>query len=416
MSKSGSVITAELKELLRSGARAADTSLSVDKSSVAAIKESGLLAMMVPAEHGGWGWDAAAANSVIEEVANADPSIAIMLYLHCGVVARIDKYGRPPRRGHWLERVARDGWLACAAWAESGSAADRRVISTIARRAPSGDWTVGGEKTFVTSATVADFFLVLAQLRTENPAAQARPASAYGGSGQALFLVPRAAPGVRIPDSSLDMAGMRGSGTGTVDFDDVVVGDADLLCQRDTTVPAMQLPHCLGLTLGAVSAGTARYAYEIALDHLRRKDKLGDPGVRSRLAQLTVAIEAARSVVADLSAQAPYQAPTLPYAAKVFASTTSQDVCDQVRRLLGSAGYMREHEINRVCRDCEAIALMGPPNYLCLSVIGAQLDVPGGPLSVHQERPGDGVPCPAGDSLVNAGSSPGSARRNARVR
>ncbi len=342
------------------------------------MKESGLLAMMVPIEYGGWGWDAAAANSVIEEAATADPSVAIMLYLHCGVVARIDRYGRPPQRGRWLERIAREGLLACAAWSESGSTPDKRVISTIASRAPSGDWTISGRKTFVTSATVADLFLVLAQLTGERPTAQARPASAYGGSGQALFLVSRTAPGVHVPGSSLDMAGMRGSGTGTVDFDDVVVGDADLLCQHEHTVPAMQLPQCLGLTLGAVSVGTARYAYEIAIDHLRRKDMLGDPGVRSQLAQLTVALQAARSVVADLSAQAPYQGPTLPYSAKVFASTTSQDVCDRVRRMLGSAGYMREHEINRVCRDCDAITLMGPANYLCLSAIGAQFDASGG--------------------------------------
>lgn len=368
-----SVVTAGLRELLHSGACAADTSLSVDKSSVAAIKESGILAMMVPTEYGGWGWDSATANSVIEEVANADPSIGIMLYLHCGIVARIDRYGKPSQRRNWLERVARDGWLACAAWSESGSTADKRVVSTIANRTASGDWTISGRKTFVTSATVADFFLVLVQLTPGGPAAQAHAASAYGGSGQALFLVPRTAPGVHVPDDSLDMAGMRGSGTGTVDFDEVVVGDADLLCQNESTGPAMQLPHCLGLSLGAVSVGTARYAYQIALDHLRHKDKLGDPGVRAQLARLTVALEAARSVMADLSARAPYQTPTLPYAAKVFVSTTSQDVCDQVRRLLGSAGYMREHEINRVCRDCEAIALMGPPNYQCLSVISAQV-------------------------------------------
>lgn len=373
-----SVVTAELGELLRHGARAADTTLSADKSSVAAMRESGLLAMMVPTEYGGWGWDAAAANSVIEEVANADPSVGIMLYLHCGIVARIDRYCRPPQRGRWLERVARDGWLGCAAWSESGMTADKRVVSTIASRTASGDWIISGGKTFVTSATVADIFLVLAQLTTEGPAAQAGPGSAYGGSGQALFIVSRTAPGVHVPADSLDMAGMRGSGTGTVDFDDVVVGDADLLCQHESTVPAMQLPHCLGLTLGAVSVGTARYAYEIALDHLRRKDKLGDPGVRSQLARLTVTLEAARAVVADLSAQAPYQRPTLPYAAKVFASTTSQDVCDQVRRLLGTTGYMREHEINRVCRDCDAITLMGPPNYQCLSAIGAHFDASGG--------------------------------------
>jgi alkylation response protein AidB-like acyl-CoA dehydrogenase len=368
------VINAEFTELLRRGARAADTSLCVDKASVEALKESGLLAVMVPAEYGGWGWDAQAANSVIEQVASADPSVAIMLYLHCAVVTRINRFGSQPLRRRWFERVVRDGWLACSAWSESGSTADKRALATTASRDPSGDWIVSGGKTFATSATVADFFLVLAQLGHDTQQADPAPASSYGGSGQALFLLPGTADGVHVPGDSLDMAGMRGSGTGTAAFHDVVVGASDLLCQYEDTGLAIQLPHRLGLTLGAVSVGTARYAYEIAVDHLRRKDQLGDPGVRSQLAQLTVAIEAARSMVADLGSKAPHSTPSLSYAVKVFASTSSQDVCDQIRRLLGSSGYMRQHEINRVCRDADAVTHMGPPNYLCLSLIAGEVD------------------------------------------
>lgn len=356
--------------------------------------------MMVPAEYSGWGWDAAAANSVIEEVATADPSIAIMLYLHCAVVARIDRYGTSQQRRRWLQRVAREGWLACSAWSESGSTADKRTLSTTASRAPSGNWIVNGGKTFATSATVADFFLVLAQASADGPDAQAVPASSYGGSSQALFLVSCAASGVQVPGDTLDMAGMRGSGTGTAAFHEVVVGDCDLLCQHESTGQAIALPHRLGLTLGAVSVGTARYAYEIALGHLRRKDQLGDPGVRSQLAQLTVAIEAARSMVADLGAQAPYQTPTRSYAVKVFASTTSQDVCDQIRRLLGSVGYMRQHEINRVCRDCDAVPHMGPPNYLCVSLIGAHLDADGDASGLRQREHAGAAGAPAVTSLA----------------
>lgn len=366
------VITAELREVLRDGARAADARLAVSEASVAALRDSGLLAMMVPEEHGGLGWDAAAANAVIEEVAHADPSIAIMLYLHCAVVARIDAYGSPAQRKRWLEHVSRDRWIAVSAWSEPGSTADKRVLSTTAARDSAGDWIVTGGKTFATSATVADFFIVLVQLP---PGGQATPGDAggYGGSSQGLVLIPASAPGVSVPQDTMDLAGMRGSGTGMAEFRDVVVGDSDLLCQYEQTGPAMQLPHNLGLTLGAVSVGAAQYAFDLALSHLSARDRLADAEIRVQLARLAVAIEAARSMVSDLGASAPCQSTAPAYAVKVFASTTSQDVCAAVRSLLGSAGYLRGHEINRVSRDCDAVMHMGPPNYLCLSVLGSQL-------------------------------------------
>ncbi len=366
------VITAELREVLREGARAADSRLAVSEASVAALRESGLLAMMVPQEHGGWGWDAAAANAAIEEVAHADPSVAIMLYLHCAVVARIDAFGSPAQCKRWFEHVAQDRWLAASAWSEPGSTADKRVLSTTAVRDSAGDWVVTGGKTFATSATVADFLIVLVQLPEDGLAAPG-DAGGYGGSSQGLVLIPASAPGVNVPQVTMDMAGMRGSGTGMAEFRDVVVSDCDLLCQYEQTGPAMQLPHTLGLTLGAVSVGAAQYAFDLALRQLSAKDRLDDAEIRVQLARLAVTIEAARSMVGDLGAHAPYQNTALAYAVKVFASTTSQDVCAAVRSLLGSAGYLRGHEINRVSRDCDAVMHMGPPNYLCLSVLGGQL-------------------------------------------
>jgi alkylation response protein AidB-like acyl-CoA dehydrogenase len=372
--KEARVVTAEFREVLRAGARAAEATGRASEASVAALRESGLLAMMVPAEFGGRGWDAAAANGVIEQVASADPSMAIVLYLHCAVVARIDQYGSAQQRNDWLQRIARDSWLASSAWSEPGSSADKRTLSTTAREDPDGQWRVRGGKTFATSATFADFFIVLAQLPDPLAAHTARPSSGYGGSNQGLFLIPAGAPGVRIPAEALDMSGMRGSGTGMAEFRDVAVAAADLLCGPDETGLAIQLPHRMGLTLGAVSLGVAESAYDAAVEHLRSRNKLADAEVRARLARMAVTIEAARSMVNDLGARAPFESPMLAYAVKVFASTTSQEVCGSVRELLGSAGYLRQHEIHRVSRDSEAVTHMGPPNHLCLSLLGSELE------------------------------------------
>ncbi|GAA0495275.1 acyl-CoA dehydrogenase family protein [Streptomyces olivaceiscleroticus] len=361
----------EFRETLRTGARRAHDTGEVDAASLDALRRSGLLGMMVPRDHGGWGWDPAAANAVIEKIAVDNPSIAIMVYLHCAVVVRIVKYGTEEQKNRWLPRIARRGQLVASAWSEPGSAADKRTLSTTAQRDAAGTWRMKGGKTFSTSATVADFFIVLVQLpATHETAHAAEPA--YGGQDQALFLVDAAAPGVHVPPDALDMSGMRGSGTGMVQFQDVPVTDGDMLCSGSATTEAIQLPHRLGLTLGAVSVGLAQAAHDTALRHARGRDLLADERYRRQLASTEVAVRSARAAVSDLTAGSAHDRVLRAYCVKVSTSTTGQTVCRTVRGLLGSAGYLHAHEINRISQDADAVMHMGPPTHLCLDLIAAR--------------------------------------------
>ncbi|MFD5514952.1 acyl-CoA dehydrogenase family protein [Streptomyces sp. NPDC127066] len=362
----------EFRQTLRTGARRAHETGQADTASVDVLRRSGLLGMTVSTDHGGWGWDAAAANTVIEGVAVDNPSIAIMLYLHCAVVARIETYGTEEQKKHWLPRVARHGQLAASAWSEPGSSADKRSLSTDARRDDTAAWRIKGGKTFSTSATVADFFLVLVQLpATCETAHTAEPA--YGGSDQALFLVDADAPGVHVPPAPLDMAGMRGSATGMVQFQDVTVTDRDMLCSGGATTEAIQLPHRLGLTLGAVSVGLAQAASDTALRHARDRGLLEDGRFRQQLALTEVAVRSARAAVGELTAGPAHDRVLRAYCVKVSTSTTSQTVCGTVRGFLGSSGYLHAHEINRISQDADAVMHMGPPTHLCLDLIATRL-------------------------------------------
>ncbi|MFD7168155.1 acyl-CoA dehydrogenase family protein [Streptomyces violascens] len=362
----------EFRETLRTGARRAHETGEVDAASLDALRRSGLLGMMVSTDHGGWGWDAAAANTVIEGIAADNPSIAIMLYLHCAVVVRIEKFGTEEQKKNWLPRVARRGQLVASAWSEPGSSADKRSLSTKAQRDATGAWQIKGGKTFSTSVTVADFFIVLVQLPTTHETAHAAEPT-YGGSDQALFLVDADASGVHVPPTPLDMSGMRGSGTGMVQFQDVTVADRDMLCSGSATTEAIQLPHQLGLTLGAVSVGLAQAARDTALGHARNRGLLEDERFQRQLALTEVAVRSARAAVSELTAGPAHDRVLRAYCAKVSTSTTSQTVCGTVRGFLGSSGYLHAHEINRISQDADAVMHMGPPTHLCLDLIATRL-------------------------------------------
>ncbi|ROP31347.1 acyl-CoA dehydrogenase family protein [Couchioplanes caeruleus] len=356
------------REILREAARECHVSGDVSPLALTALREAGVLAISVPREYGGLGYTPREVNAVVEDIAAVNPSMAIVAYLHCAVAARLDAYGTEDQKQRWFARIVEQQWLAASAWSEVGSSADKRSLSTIATPQPDGGYRLTGGKTFSTGATVADFFIVLAQLPAQTQATTAET-SGYGRSNQLIVLVPRENEGVEVPAQALPMGGMRGSGTGMVRFTEVRVSPADVLCAGELTPQVIQLPHRLGLTLGAVSVGTARAARDILTTHLREKGLADDLESKRQLARLSLEIRAASAMVGALGDGAPHEAADFAYSVKVFASSTGQAVCSAVRGSLGSAGYMQHHPINQVALDADAIPHMGPPNHLCIDLI-----------------------------------------------
>lgn len=359
-------LTAEVMSELHASAREAHSLGTINDHALSVLRDSGLLAMTVSEQYGGWGFDTSAANCTIEQVARVNPSIAIMLYLHFAVVSRIETYGSERQKAYWLSRITQDRWLAASAWSEPGSSADKRSLSTTATRSLNGNWRINGGKTFATSITVADFMVILAQDRSGTPRVSRE--TGYGRDDQVLFLISTNSPGVDIPRDAIDMAGMRGSGTGAVQLRDVDADDEAILCLGEKTPMAIGLPHRIGLTLGAVSVGMAQSAYDIALDHVARKKMVRDEAVQRQLARIEINVEAARSMVRVLPHEAKGD-PRLAYQVKVFTSTTACEVCLQIKEIIGSAGYLRENDINRISHDADAVVHMGPPNHLCISLL-----------------------------------------------
>ncbi len=336
------------------------------------LRESGLLGLMVPARHGGGDGSPLLCNEVLERVATADPSAAIMLFLHSCVVVRLNEWASEEQQELWLPGIASGALLAASAWSEPGSTADKRTLQTKAKRNGDTGWLLSGAKSFATSSVVADLFLVLAELNPP-PAADPGQPKSYGGDGKAMFVVERGTPGVQVPDRTADLSGMRGSGTGFLELRDCAVPGRHLLGTPDETRRIIGHPHGLGLTLAAVSTGIAQSAVDLVIARLGAKGRAGDPVVQHRVVEMTISVAAARAMTRTLPVPTG-TAVAQAYATKVFASRTSEEVCREASWLLGSSGFMESHEINRIQRDAAAVNFMGPPNELCLELLRDSLD------------------------------------------
>ncbi|MCF6524773.1 acyl-CoA dehydrogenase family protein [Streptomyces sp. JJ36] len=355
----------DTRDRLEAAAEAADRSGLPDREAVAVLRGSRLPGLVVPRRYGGAGGGAVELNAAVEQVAAVNASAAIMLFQHYAVCSRIAECGTAEQHRTLLPDLASGRLLAASAWSETGAGADKKNLATTARPAPDGGWILDGAKSFTTSAGLADLYLVLAQSGSGGPD---EGRTAYGSAGQTFFLVAADNPGLR-PDTSLRLTGMRGSATGFVSVRDCRVADGARLGAAGTAAAVIAGVRESGASLGTVAVGIAQAALETAHAHAERRGLLAHQAVRHRLVGLATRVEAARALVERAGRRTSADPGMTTLHSKLFASSAAEEVVGEVESMLGSAGYVDSHPINRYRRDVRAVALMGPTNDLCKELV-----------------------------------------------
>jgi alkylation response protein AidB-like acyl-CoA dehydrogenase len=366
----GPVLPAALAELFRESAVRTAGSGQPDPEAIAGLRRSGILATGVPAGYGGSGGDAEVINEVVEQLAAVNASLAIVAFQHFAVSARVAEWGTSEQKQRLLPALASGRLLAASAWSEPGVGAAKKKLNTTATPVPGASWLINGAKSFTTSAGIADIYLILAQTSDLTDEQSADSESSYGSSSQTFFLVGGDNPGL-VPEPPLDLFGMRGSATGFVSLRGCLVPDRDRLGPEGGAATIIAGVRETGATLGAVALGLARSMLAIGARHASK----ADPGKRQlsryRLVELSTQVTAASALVRLAGRRASANPGLTTLHSKLFASAVADRVGVEVGRMLGSAGYLASHELNRLVADARAVAHMGPANDLCRELISA---------------------------------------------
>ncbi|ETK35452.1 acyl-CoA dehydrogenase [Microbispora sp. ATCC PTA-5024] len=350
----------DLLSVLEATASAADEYGRPAGDALEALRASGVLAAAVPVRYGGFGGDAVDTNRLVTRVARADASMAVVLFQHFAVTARLAEHGTREQRERLLPALGTGRWLAASAWSED--CADEDDPSMWAVLGDGGVWELDGLQAYVTGAGLADLYLVLAQ---------AGGADGEPEAGPTFFLVEAGNPGL-ASTPPMDLVGVRSSATGGIALRRCRVDDRDRLGEVGRAGGVIAAVRECGATLGAVSAGIAEAGYAHLVAGLRASGGLGDPAVRRRLADLATRVEAVLAIVERAGRRDAPDPGTAALHSKLFASEVSESVLAEAARLLGGGAFLRSHPVNRLQRDARAVALMGPSNDLCRDLVGAQ--------------------------------------------
>lgn len=264
-----------LERARRVAAEIAGSAAELDRSgdfpaeNLAKIHAAGLSALTAPPPFGGRGASFREAYEVVGAIAEAEPSTALILsmqYIQLATLAR----SRAP--AHLIERVVtsavEDGKLINALRVEPDLGTPLRggLPATTAERTADG-WRISGRKIYSTGAAGLSWAWVWARTDEDEPR--------IGG-----FLVPMAAPGIRV-QRSWNQLGMRASASDDVIFDKVdVPADhaADIRLPREWAPPEGAQAALHALLVPAIYDGVARAARHWLAGFLnaRRPSNLGD--------------------------------------------------------------------------------------------------------------------------------------------
>jgi butyryl-CoA dehydrogenase len=228
---------------------------------------------------------------------------------------------------------------------------------------------LNGQKTWITSAGVADFFTVFARIGKEEPLT--------------IFLVEKNFPGLAV-GRAIEKMGCRATSNTEVFLEDCFVPEDHRLCEEGQGESALRAILAeIRIMTGALAIGVARAALDEALQYAAQRVQFGRPinrfqAIQMKLAEMGTDLEAATRLVhyaAWLRDQSEsyhsYQREAAM--AKLFASERATAICDQATRILGAYGYAREFSAERYFRDIRFTLYGGGTNEILKLLIAREM-------------------------------------------
>ncbi|MGZ8688652.1 MAG: acyl-CoA dehydrogenase family protein [Gaiellaceae bacterium] len=325
----------------------------------------GLTAHAIPAVHGGGGVSAVTSALIAEELSWGCAALATTIGATMFPVRPLCAFGSDEQKHRWLPRLASEqGCLAAIAFTEPGAGSDVSGIKATAQR--DGDaYVLDGEKCYITNGGIAELTVVFAKL----------------DGAVTAFLVEAGDPGV-VAGRTEDKVGLRASHTGTILLDGTRMPANRLLGEEGQGfLIAMDFFEHSRPQVAAAAVGLARAAFEYATEYARERIAFGRPiirkqGVSFKLAEMAIAIEASRLLTwrAAGAVDDGRDAGLLGSYAKAFAADTAMKVATEAVQVLGGAGIMRDHPVERWLRDAKVMQVVEGTSEIQRQIVATYLE------------------------------------------
>jgi alkylation response protein AidB-like acyl-CoA dehydrogenase len=324
-----------------------------------AAGRQGLLGLNVPEQYGGEGTEDYRFRVAMIEACARVPATS----LAAGFATQTDivlpyviHLATPEQSARWLPKLVTGEYIGAIAMTEPGTGSDLQGIATSAKQDGDG-WVLNGAKTFITNGIHADLVVVVARTAGH----QTGRSSAFS-----LFMVEDGTAGF-TRGRKLDKVGLKAQDTAELFFDNVRLGQEQLLGQAGGGLPTLMSHLPLErLSIAVTACAGARAALAWTLDYVSERRAFGRPIAQFQNTQFAVAemvteLDVTQSYVDNLVLALNRNAldPVDAAKAKWWATEMHKRIVDRCVQLFGGYGYMLEYPIARAYADTRITTIFG---------------------------------------------------------
>ncbi|MGV3460499.1 MAG: acyl-CoA dehydrogenase family protein [Flavobacterium sp.] len=311
------------------------------------LGEMGYMGVLVPEELGGSGLGYHEYITVVEEISKVDPSIGLSVAAHNSLCTNhILTFGNDEQKKRWIPKLATAEHIGAWGLTEHNTGSDAGGMNTTAVK--DGDhWIVNGAKNFITHAKSGDIAVVIV-----------RTGEKGDSKGMTAFVFEKGMPGFSSGKKE-DKLGMRASETAELIFDNCRVPDANRLGEvGEGFIQAMKILDGGRISIGALSLGIAKGAYEAALKYSKERHQFGQPisnfqGIAFKLADMATEIEASELLLhkAAFLKNNGRKMTVAGAMGKMYSSEVCVRVSNEAVQIHGGYGYTKDYPVEKFYRD-----------------------------------------------------------------
>ena len=313
------------------------------------LGEMGFMGILAPVELGGSGLGYHEYVTIIEELSKVDPSIGLSVAAHNSLCTNhILTFGNEEQKKKWIPKLASGEHIGAWGLTEHNTGSDAGGMNTTAIK--DGDhWIINGAKNFITHAISGDISVVIV-----------RTGEKGDSKGMTAFVFEKGMQGFTSGKKE-NKLGMRASETAELIFDNCRIPDANRLGEvGQGFIQSMKILDGGRISIGALSLGIAKGAYEASLKYSKERHQFGKAisefqGISFKLADMATEIEASELLIHKAAYLKQQNKPvtTAGAMAKMYASEMCCKVANEAIQIHGGYGYTKDFPVEKFYRDAK---------------------------------------------------------------
>ncbi|WP_417838822.1 acyl-CoA dehydrogenase family protein [Tritonibacter scottomollicae] len=343
------------------------------------LAEMGVFGLTIPEEFGGFGLSKASMCVVSEELSRGYIGVGSLGTRSEIAAELILAGGTDDQKANWLPRIASAEILPTAVFTEPNTGSDLGALRTRAVKGDNGDYTITGNKTWITHAARTHVMTLLARTNPETT----------DHRGLSMFLAEKV-PGTDenpfptdgMTGGEIEVLGYRGMKEYELAFDGFHVKGENLLGGEEGKgfKQLMETFESARIQTAARAIGVAQSALDISMQYAQDRKQFGKalinfPRVSSKLAMMAVEVMVARQLTyfSAWEKDNGHRCDLEAGMAKLLGARVAWAAADNGLQIHGGNGFALEYKISRVLCDARILNIFEGAAEIQAQVIARRL-------------------------------------------